>query len=85
MQSTDWKEFQGQVASLVDNISQVVVTSEKTLHLALIPLFSQGHLLLEDLPGVGKTLLAKTIAASIGGKFTRVQFTSDLLPGDITG
>ena len=48
-------------------------------------LFSEGHLLLEDLPGVGKTLLAKTIARSIGAKFARIQFTPDLLPTDITG
>jgi MoxR-like ATPase len=51
----------------------------------LLGLFAQGHVLLEDLPGVGKTLLAKTIAASIDGEFSRIQFTPDLLPSDITG
>ena len=53
--------------------------------MSLVALFSEGHVLLEDLPGVGKTLLAKTIAQSIGAKFTRIQFTPDLLPADITG
>jgi len=53
--------------------------------LALLGLFAQGHVLLEDLPGVGKALLAKTIAGSIDGRFSRIQFTPDLLPGDITG
>jgi MoxR-like ATPase len=63
----------------------VVVTSPHNIRLALLGLFAQGHVLLEDLPGVGKTLLAKTIAASIDGQFSRIQFTSDLLPSDITG
>ena len=52
--------------------------------MALLGLFAQGHVLLEDLPGVGKALLAKTIAGSIDGRFSRIQFTPDLLPGDIT-
>ena len=73
------------LAKLVDNISAVVVTSEDNIKLSLLGLFSQGHVLLEDLPGVGKTLLAKAIASSIQGKFSRIQFTSDLLPSDITG
>ena len=85
MQVADWRRFQTQLDSLVTNVTQVVVASENTTRLALVAMFSEGHLLLEDLPGVGKTLLAKTIAASIGGRFTRVQFTSDLLPSDITG
>ena len=66
-------------------MASVVVTSRHNLHLALLGLFAQGHVLLEDLPGVGKTLLAKTIAASIDGQFSRIQFTPDLLPSDITG
>ena len=66
-------------------MSEVVVTSDRTLRFALLGLFAQGHVLLEDLPGVGKTLLAKTIAGSISGRFTRIQFTPDLLPTDITG
>ncbi|MFQ6029749.1 MAG: AAA family ATPase [Dehalococcoidia bacterium] len=70
---------------LVQNVASVVVTSPENIKLALLGLFAQGHILLEDLPGVGKTLLAKTIAASIDGRFSRIQFTPDLLPSDITG
>ncbi|HEU0020499.1 MAG TPA: MoxR family ATPase [Dehalococcoidia bacterium] len=77
--------FQQRFEQLVDNVAAVVVTSPHNIRLALLGLFAQGHLLLEDLPGVGKTLLAKTIAGSIDGQFSRVQFTSDLLPSDITG
>jgi MoxR-like ATPase len=70
---------------MTQNISSVVVTSHRTVRLALTGLFAEGHVLLEDLPGVGKTLLAKTLARSIDGQFKRVQFTPDLLPSDITG
>ena len=77
--------FQDRFNAIADNVASVVVTSQKNIHLAILGLFAQGHVLLEDLPGVGKTLLAKTIADSIEGKFSRIQFTSDLLPTDITG
>ena len=77
--------FQNRFNHLAENVAGVVVTSQKNIHLALLGLFAQGHVLLDDLPGVGKTLLAKTIADSIDGKFSRIQFTSDLLPTDITG
>ena len=70
---------------LLDHIACVVVTSRQNIRLALLGLFAQGHILLEDLPGVGKTLLAKTIATSVEGEFSRIQFTPDLLPSDITG
>jgi MoxR-like ATPase len=70
---------------LASNIHRVVVARERTVRLMLTGLFSEGHILLEDLPGVGKTLLARTLANSIEGKFRRVQFTPDLLPSDITG
>ncbi len=70
---------------LVENVASVVVTSRGNIQLALLGLFAQGHILLEDLPGVGKTLMAKTIAASIEGHFSRIQFTPDLLPSDIMG
>ena len=79
------EHFQQRFEQLVDNVASVVVTSPHNIRLALLGLFAQGHVLLEDLPGVGKTLLAKTIAASIDGEFSRIQFTSDLLPSDITG
>ena len=79
------ESFQKRFNEIADNVASVVVTSEKNIRLAILGLFAQGHVLLEDLPGVGKTLLAKTIADSIEGKFSRIQFTSDLLPTDITG
>ena len=77
--------FQEQFEGLLDNIAKVVVTSRQNIRLALLGLFAQGHILLEDLPGVGKTLLAKTLATSVEGEFSRIQFTPDLLPSDITG
>ena len=83
--SITWGQFQQRFSSLGDNIGQVVVAPRRTINFALLALFAQGHVLLEDLPGVGKTLLAKTIAQSIAGRFCRIQFTPDLLPTDITG
>ena len=77
--------FQERFEALLDHIAGVVVTSRQNIRLALLGLFAQGHILLEDLPGVGKTLLAKTIAASVEGEFSRIQFTPDLMPSDITG
>ena len=77
--------FQERLEGLQEQISSVVVTSRRNIRMALVGLFAQGHILLEDLPGVGKTLLAKTIASSIDGEFSRIQFTPDLLPSDITG
>lgn len=70
---------------LYDNISKVIVGKQKTIELLLVALLAEGHVLMEDVPGLGKTLLAKTLARSIGGTFKRVQFTPDLLPSDITG
>lgn len=77
--------FAQDVRSLVSNITTVVVASDRTVKLTLLGLFAKGHVLLEDLPGVGKTLLAKTIACSLSCDFKRVQFTPDLLPSDVTG
>jgi MoxR-like ATPase len=84
-ESGEIARFSDNLVQLSSNISSVVVASESTVKLALLGLFSQGHVLVEDLPGVGKTLLAKTIAASIECDFKRIQFTPDLLPTDITG
>ncbi|MNO26885.1 ATPase family [compost metagenome] len=67
------------------NIEKVVVGKKETIDLLLSALFGNGHVLLEDVPGTGKTLLAKTIARSIDGEFRRVQFTPDLLPSDLSG
>lgn len=73
------------IKQLVDNLSKAIVGKDEAIQLVLVALFSGGHALLEDVPGVGKTLLAKSLAASIAGKFQRVQCTPDLLPTDITG
>jgi MoxR-like ATPase len=70
---------------IIENISKVVVGKTASVELLLVALLAEGHVLLEDVPGVGKTLLAKSLAKSIGGIFKRVQFTPDLLPADITG
>jgi len=70
---------------LADNISKVIIGKKDSIELLLVALISNGHALIEDVPGVGKTLLAKSLAKSIGGTFRRVQFTPDLLPADITG
>lgn len=72
-------------ARLRDNIQKVIVGKSDIIDLALIAILCEGHLLLEDVPGTGKTTLAKTIAASLGCTFNRVQFTPDLLPSDLTG
>ena len=80
-----WDWFQERFSALSANVSRVVVAPERTIHQALLGLFAQGHVLLEDLPGVGKTLLAKTIAGCVEGSFSHIQFTPDLLPTDITG
>lgn len=73
------------IERLQQNLSRTVVGKESAIRLVLAALFSGGHVLLEDVPGVGKTLLAKSLARSIDGEFKRVQCTPDLLPTDVTG
>ncbi len=70
---------------IAENISRVIVGKEKEIELTLAALMAGGHILLEDVPGTGKTTLAKTLARSLSCSFSRVQFTPDLLPADITG
>ena len=72
-------------ARVTSNVERVVVGKRREVELVLVALLCRGHVLIEDVPGVGKTVLAKAIARSIGASFKRVQFTPDLLPGDITG
>jgi MoxR-like ATPase len=71
--------------TLAAQLERVLRGKRRAVHLSLVCLFSEGHLLIEDVPGVGKTSLAKAIARSIGGSWRRVQFTPDLLPSDVTG
>ena len=71
--------------SIIDNSSLVVVGKKRVLELMAIALLAEGHVLLEDVPGLGKTVMAKALARSIGGSFRRIQFTPDLLPSDVTG
>jgi len=72
-------------ATLKSNLEKVIVGKDETLQLVVIGLLSQGHLLIEDVPGVGKTMLARSLAKSLGCTFRRIQFTPDMLPSDVTG
>ena len=72
-------------ARIVESVQSVLYADDKTVQLAVGCLLAQGHLLVEDLPGLGKTTLAKALARSLGLDFHRVQFTADLLPADVTG
>ena len=70
---------------IVSNVEKVIIGKHDEVRLALVALLCQGHVLIEDVPGVGKTMLAKALAKSVGCTFQRIQFTPDLLPSDITG
>lgn len=70
---------------LVQNVDQAILGKQRVIRLALTSLFSQGHMLLEDFPGTGKTVLAKSLARTLDGSNSRIQFTPDLLPSDVTG
>ncbi|MEE9615830.1 MAG: MoxR family ATPase [Anaerolineae bacterium] len=72
-------------AHVCENIQKVIVGRDEVINLALVAIFCEGHILIEDVPGTGKTTLAKSIAASLGCTFRRIQFTPDLLPSDVTG
>src|SRR3712207_7733376 len=71
--------------SIVGNVERAVAGKREGVSLAVMTLLAGGHVLIEDVPGVGKTLLAKSLARSVGGEFRRIQFTPDLLPADVTG
>src|SRR5947208_2348386 len=73
------------IRTIVDNLARVVHAPDETLSLCVLCLVSEGHLILEDFPGVGKTMLAKALARSLDVSFSRMQFTPDLLPSDVTG
>nr|QLJ96988.1 MoxR family ATPase [Micromonospora carbonacea] len=77
--------FAALAARLAENVNSVVLGKPQVVRLALTALFAQGHVLLEDVPGVGKTTLARAIAATVKGRWRRIQFTPDLLPSDVSG
>lgn len=79
---TQTKDFSKRI---IDNIEEVIIGKRHSIELALIGLLCQGHLLIEDVPGVGKTILARSLALSLGCSFKRIQFTPDMLPSDVTG
>ena len=81
-QATAYAETFGR---LVDNVERVIIGKTFVVRLAFVAMLSEGHLLLEDYPGTGKTSLARAVAQSVHGSVSRIQFTPDLLPGDITG
>ncbi len=70
---------------IVENIERVIVGKRSAVQLTVLGLLCQGHMLIEDVPGTGKTVLAKSIARSVGCEFKRIQFTPDMLPTDVTG
>ena len=73
------------IKKLEDNITKVIVGKNETIDLLMVALLCEGHVLIEDVPGVGKTMLARSLAISLGGRFKRLQCTPDLLPNDVTG
>ncbi len=82
---TDISQVQSFAESVVGNIETVIVGKRDAVELAVVGLLSRGHVLIEDVPGVGKTMLARSLARSLGCSFGRIQFTPDMLPSDVTG
>ncbi len=77
--------YNEKISSVIDNINKVMIGKEDVAILSLVALLAEGHVLLEDVPGVGKTMLVRTLAKSLDCDFKRIQFTPDLLPSDVTG
>jgi MoxR-like ATPase len=78
-------EIQDFLAPVIQNIEKVIIGKRSTIELLLVAMICEGHVLLEDVPGVGKTMLARSLAVSLGGQFKRLQCTPDLLPNDVLG
>src|SRR5512146_2334778 len=78
-------EIQDFVNSVIDNVEHVIVGKRPVIEMLMVAMLCAGHVLLEDVPGVGKTMLARSLAISLGGHFNRLQCTPDLLPNDVTG
>src|SRR5690625_2389106 len=81
----DLTTIKGLVDKVKENVQQVIIGKDDTIDQLLVALISSGHVLLEDVPGTGKTLLAKSLAESLSCSSKRIQFTPDLLPSDVTG
>ena len=77
--------MKSRIEALVSQVSEIIVGKRDAVRLAVSCVLARGHLLIEDLPGVGKTTLSHALARSLGLEFRRIQFTSDLLPADILG
>jgi MoxR-like ATPase len=78
-------DVQGLANRIVENVERVIVGKRKPVQTTVLGLLCQGHILIEDVPGVGKTVLAKSLSKSVGCRFKRIQFTPDMLPSDVTG
>ncbi len=78
-------EIQAIAKRIIENVEKVMVGKRKSVELTVLGLLCQGHILIEDVPGVGKTMLAKALSRSVGCQFQRIQFTPDMLPSDVTG
>jgi MoxR-like ATPase len=78
-------ELQDFITSIIENVEKVIIGKRATVELLMVAMLCEGHVLLEDVPGVGKTMLARSLAVSLGGQFKRLQCTPDLLPNDVVG
>ncbi len=78
-------DYHKQINEVLENIQKVIIGKEREAALSLVALLANGHVLIEDVPGVGKTMLVRALAKSLNCEFKRIQFTPDLLPSDVTG
>jgi MoxR-like ATPase len=85
LEGWDMRSVQQIADSVIENVNRVILGKKNEIRLTVIGLLCQGHVLIEDVPGVGKTVMAKALARSIGASFSRIQFTPDMLPSDVTG